>query len=183
MKLTDVNIKKAKPGEKTRKLFDGGGLYIQIEPSGGKLWRYKYRFDGKYKLLALGKYPDVSLADVRERHLEARKQLAQGGIDPARRRKRPKKRLERNGRQTLLKLSRSSGFKYGKPTKPKAITAKSLPGWKRTCFLTSAKDRLRKYPRRKCWPYASLSLIWSLRPGRPPLYFFAFGGVSVLSMR
>lgn len=82
MKLTDINIKKAKPGEKSRKLFDGGGLYIQIEPTGGKLWRYKYRFDGKEKTLYLGKYPDMSLQESRERHQEARKQLVQG-IDPA----------------------------------------------------------------------------------------------------
>ena len=46
MKLADLNIKKARPGDKTRKLFDGGGLFLQIEPGGGKLWRYKYRFDG-----------------------------------------------------------------------------------------------------------------------------------------
>ena len=82
MKLADLNIKKAKPGDKTRKLFDGGGLFLQIEPGGGKLWRYKYRFDGKYKLLALGKYPDVSLQEARKRHTEAREQLAQG-IDPS----------------------------------------------------------------------------------------------------
>jgi len=82
MKLTDVNIKKTKPSEKTRKLFDGGGLFLQIEPTGGKLWRYKYRFDGKEKLLAFGKYPDVSLQEVRKRHQEAREKLAQG-IDPA----------------------------------------------------------------------------------------------------
>ena len=81
MKLTDVNIKKAKPGDKTRKLTDGGGLFIQIEPTGGKLWRFQYWHDGKRKLLALGKYPDISLAEARERHQEARKQLAQG-IDP-----------------------------------------------------------------------------------------------------
>jgi hypothetical protein len=43
MKLTDINIKKTKPGNKTRKMSDGGGLYIQIEPAGGKLWRYQYR--------------------------------------------------------------------------------------------------------------------------------------------
>ena len=61
MKLTDVNIKKAKPGDKVRKLSDGGGLFLQIELAGGKLWRYKYRFEGKQKLLALGKYPDVPL--------------------------------------------------------------------------------------------------------------------------
>jgi len=82
MKLTDINIKKAKPGEKARKMFDGGGLYIQIEPTGGKLWRYRYRFEKKEKTLYLGRYPDVSLQEARERHQEARKQLARG-IDPA----------------------------------------------------------------------------------------------------
>ena len=82
MKLTDVNIKKAKPSDKTRKLFDGGGLYIQIESTGGKLWRYKYRFDGKEKRLTFGKYPDVSLQEARKRHSEAREQLAQG-LDPS----------------------------------------------------------------------------------------------------
>ena len=82
MKLTDINIKKAKPGDKVRKLSDGGGLFIQIEPTGGKLWRYKYRFEGKQKLLALGKYPDVPLQEARKRHQETRELLAQG-IDPA----------------------------------------------------------------------------------------------------
>jgi integrase len=82
MKLTDINIKKVNPGEKTRKLFDGGGLYIQVEPTGGKLWRYKYRFDGKEKKLTLGIYPDVSLQEARKRHREAREHVAQG-IDPS----------------------------------------------------------------------------------------------------
>ena len=82
MKQTDINIKKAKPGDKRRKLFDGGGLFLQIEPTGGKLWRYKYQFAGKEKLLAFGKYPDVSLQEVRKRHQEARKQLAKG-VDPS----------------------------------------------------------------------------------------------------
>ena len=81
MKLTDINIKKAKSGDKARKLYDGGGLYLQIETTGGKLWRYKYHFDGKEKLLAFGKYPDVSLQEARKRHSEAREQLAQG-VDP-----------------------------------------------------------------------------------------------------
>ena len=75
MKLTDVNIKKAKPHDKAYKIFDGGGLYIQIEPTGGKLWRYKFRFESSEKKLTLGKYPDVPLQEARER-------LAQG-IDPA----------------------------------------------------------------------------------------------------
>ena len=82
MKLTDINIQKAKPGNKTRKFFDGGGLFLQIEPTGGKLWRFKYRFEEKYKLLALGKYPDISLQEARKRHRDAREQLARG-IDPS----------------------------------------------------------------------------------------------------
>jgi len=82
LRLTDINIKRAKPNEKAYKLFDGGGLYLQIEPTGGKLWRFKYRFDGKEKKLPLGKYPDVPLQEARRRHQEAREQLAKG-IDPA----------------------------------------------------------------------------------------------------
>jgi len=82
MKLTDVNIRKAKPREKPYKLSDGGGLYVQVEPGGGKLWRFDFRFDGKRKTLALGKYPDVSLQEARKRHQEARTQLA-SSIDPS----------------------------------------------------------------------------------------------------
>ena len=81
MALTDINIKKAKPGKKAHKLTDGGGLYLQIAPTGVKLWRFDYRFEGKRKTLALGKYPDVSLQEARERHQEARKLLSQG-VDP-----------------------------------------------------------------------------------------------------
>ena len=82
MKLVDINIKKAKPRDKSYKLFDGHGLFIQIEPSGGKLWRFKYGYEGKEKLLALGRYPEVSLLEARKKHLEAREQLTQG-IDPS----------------------------------------------------------------------------------------------------
>ena len=84
-KLSDTGIKKAKPGDKARKLSDGGGMYLHIESvekGGGKLWRYQYRFDKKQKLLSLGKYPDVSLQEARRRHREAREQVAQG-VDPA----------------------------------------------------------------------------------------------------
>ena len=82
MKLTDITIKKAKPRETAFKLSDGGGLFIQVEPSGGKLWRYKYYFNGAEKKLALGKYPDISLQEARRLHQEAREQLARG-IDPS----------------------------------------------------------------------------------------------------
>ena len=81
MPLTDTAIRNAKPADKSRKLADGGGLYIEIAPSGGKWWRFKYRIDGKEKRLALGVYPDVGLKDAREKHADARKLLA-AGVDP-----------------------------------------------------------------------------------------------------
>lgn len=81
MPLSDVIVKKAKPAEKAYKLFDEKGLFIQVSPAGGKLWRLKYRIDGKEKLLALGAYPETTLTEARERREEARKLLADG-IDP-----------------------------------------------------------------------------------------------------
>ena len=79
--LSDMKIAKAKPQKKPMTLFDGGGLFLLITPTGGKLWRFKYRFDDKEKLLAFGTYPDISLTDARQRRDEARRQLAHG-IDP-----------------------------------------------------------------------------------------------------
>jgi len=86
MALTDTGIKKAKTMEKAYSLNDGGGLYLWITPAGGRLWRWAYRFDRKEKLMSLGKYPDVSLAQARERHSDARKLLA-SAIDPMAQRK------------------------------------------------------------------------------------------------
>ena len=74
--LTDMKVQKAKPQDKPVTLFDGGGLFLMVTPSGGKLWRFKYRYDGKQKLLALGAYPEVSLADARHKREDARKLLA-----------------------------------------------------------------------------------------------------------
>jgi len=86
MPLSDAAIRKAKPADKPLRLFDGGGLYLEITPAGGKLWRWKYRFSGKEKRLALGIYPDVSLSEARTRHTDARKLLS-SGIDPGEQRK------------------------------------------------------------------------------------------------
>jgi hypothetical protein len=82
MALKDIQIKTAKPKEKDYKLTDGGGLYLLLTSGGSKLWRFKYRFDGKEKLLAFGVYPDISLAEARERRQEARNLVAKG-IDPS----------------------------------------------------------------------------------------------------
>lgn len=76
MPLSDTAIRSAKPSDKPVRMFDGGGLYLEISPSGGKLWRMKYRFGGKEKRLSFGTYPEVSLREARERREEARKLLA-----------------------------------------------------------------------------------------------------------
>ena len=81
MPLSDTSIRNAKPESKAVRMFDGGGLYLEVSPAGGKLWRLKYRFDGKEKRLALGVYPDVSLKDARDRREAARKLLS-AGVDP-----------------------------------------------------------------------------------------------------
>lgn len=82
MKLTDTKLKSLKPTGKIQKFSDGGGLYIHVSPVGGKLWRFFYRFNGKQKTLALGKYPEVSLAEARKKREEARVLVAQG-VDPS----------------------------------------------------------------------------------------------------
>lgn len=84
--LTDITIRNTKPGAKPIKLSDGGGLYLLVQPSGGKWWHLDYRFNDKRKTLSLGVYPDVNLKDARDRRDQARKLLA-NGIDPAENRK------------------------------------------------------------------------------------------------
>lgn len=84
MALTDTQIRNAKPGEKDQTINDGQGLYLLIKPHGGKWWRFRYRYAGKPKLLSLGTYPEVSLADARARREDARKLLAQiPPVDPS----------------------------------------------------------------------------------------------------
>jgi integrase len=103
MPLTDLAVRKAKPGVNPKgeptsrpyKMSDAGGLYLEVSISGGKWWRLKYRFDGKEKRLALGTFPDTSLAAARTRRDEARKLLG-AGVDPSAHKKAAKaSRLER----------------------------------------------------------------------------------------
>ena len=63
--LTDIAIKTAKPQDRPLKIFDGGGLFVMINPNGSKLWRLKYRHQGKERLASFGAYPIVSLKDAR----------------------------------------------------------------------------------------------------------------------
>jgi integrase len=86
MSLTDAKARNAKPRNNQFKLFDTDGLFLLVSPAGGKWWRFKYRLEGKEKLISLGTYPEVSLAQARARRDEARKQVADG-IDPSQARK------------------------------------------------------------------------------------------------
>lgn len=80
MALTDIKVKTAKPKEKPYKLSDGGGMYLLINTNGSKYWRMKYRFAGKEKMLSIGVYPDVTLADARENAVKLGKSSLQDAI-------------------------------------------------------------------------------------------------------
>ena len=82
MALTDTAIRAAKARPKQYKMADGGGLFVLVRPSGGKLWQLKYRHMGKEQLLSLGQYPDVGLKEARDGRDKARKLVA-SGLNPA----------------------------------------------------------------------------------------------------
>lgn len=106
MALTDTACKNAKPAEKPIKLFDALGLYLLVQPTGGKLWRLKYRFAGKEKLLALGRYPEVSLKDARRRRDDARELLADGS-DPGQQKKAEKLQQRAAAENTFEAVARA----------------------------------------------------------------------------
>ncbi|MCK5232634.1 MAG: tyrosine-type recombinase/integrase [Desulfobulbaceae bacterium] len=80
--LTDTKVRTVRPTNRPQKIYDGGGLFLLITPSGGKLWKFKYRFEGKEKKLSFEAYPDSSLAKARQRREQARSLLA-NGVDPS----------------------------------------------------------------------------------------------------
>ncbi|WP_437891314.1 tyrosine-type recombinase/integrase [Phytobacter sp. V91] len=104
MKLNARQVETAKPKEKPYKMADGGGLYLLVKTNGSRYWRLKYRIDGKEKLLALGVYPDVSLADARAKRDEARKGIA-GGIDPLEVKKEQKVEREAQVKNTFQEIA------------------------------------------------------------------------------
>ncbi|MBG5883699.1 integrase arm-type DNA-binding domain-containing protein [Providencia alcalifaciens] len=94
MALSDTKVRSAKSEDKAYKLTDGNGLFLLVHPNGSKYWRFRYRFGGKEKMLAFGVYPDVSLANAREKRDEARKFVA-SGIDPSEKRKEVKEEQQK----------------------------------------------------------------------------------------
>lgn len=105
MKLSDKTCRAAKPKEKPYKLADGGGLYLYVRTDGARYWRLKYYFLSKEKLLALGVYPIVTLADAREKRDQAKKLLA-AGKDPSEEKKQQRKQAVRKSRNTFEVVAR-----------------------------------------------------------------------------
>ncbi len=99
-KLSALEVKNAKPGEKPFKLSDGGGMYLLINPNGSKYWRLKYRHSGKEKSMALGVYPDVGLSGARAARDEARALIAHGA-DPMQLRREQKRRRREEASNTF----------------------------------------------------------------------------------
>ena len=89
MALKELQIRNIRPTDKVTQCTDERGLYLEVHPNGSKLWRYKYRYMGKQKRLALGRYPDVGLAEARKRRDDARR-LLETGTDPLAERKHEK---------------------------------------------------------------------------------------------
>lgn len=106
MALTNTAIQNAKPAEKPYKLYDTDGLFMQITPAGGKWWRFKYRFEGKEKLLSLGTYPDVSLKQARDKRDDARKLIANDQIDPSEKRQKIKAEKKLNSANSFELVAR-----------------------------------------------------------------------------
>ena len=104
MALTDIAIRNAKARLKPYKMADALGLFVLVQPSGGKLWRLKYRVDGREKKLGFGTYPEVSLADARKRRDEAREQIA-ANKDPSREKQRAKVRQRAEAMNTFAIIS------------------------------------------------------------------------------
>ncbi len=125
--LTDARVRQAKSRLKPYKVSDAGGLFLWVTPAGGRIWRWAYRFDGKAKLMTLGKYPDISLGLARSRHTEARRLLATGA-DPMAKRKAAK---------TAERFAHETSFS--------SVTARWLAHWeegKSARHVDSTKRRL-----------------------------------------
>src|SRR3979490_3121780 len=120
--LTDSAIKVAKPKDKPYKLTDGQGLYLEVMPTGSKLWRLKYRHSGKEKRLALGAYPAVPLQGARKKRDEARELLSEG-TDPGEQKKADKQAQKVEG-LTFETLARE-WYDYNSPRWAEATAYKA----------------------------------------------------------
>jgi len=104
MQLNDRTIRNAKPADKAVKLTDGGGLYLEVSPKGGKLWRYRFRLAGKENVFAIGAYPHVGLAEARKMRDEAR-DLVKQGVNPNHHRQQAKQAVMDEAANTFIPVA------------------------------------------------------------------------------
>jgi integrase len=123
MPLTDVQARNAKPKETQYKITDSLGMYLLVTPAGGKRWVLKYRFGGKEKSLALGMYPDVTIAEARKRRDEAREELA-AGIDPSEVKKADKRAAKVAALNTFRAVALEWLDAWGQTVTPASLTKK-----------------------------------------------------------
>jgi integrase len=130
MPLTDARIRAARATERPYRLADAGGLYMQVTPAGGRLWRLKYRWAGREKLLALGQYPAVTLVAARAGRDEAKRLIA-AGVDPGAERRAEKVRRRQVAAHTFRGVA-------------EAWLATRAPGW-RDSHAEKVRGRLANY--------------------------------------
>ncbi|EAY4976095.1 tyrosine-type recombinase/integrase [Salmonella enterica] len=145
MKLTARQVSTAKPTDKPYKLSDGGGLYLLVNPNGSRYWRMKYRYAGKEKLLSIGVYPDVTLAEARDKRTQAKRILA-AGDDPSevKQAEREAKNLAVNNSFELLALEWHEHKK---------------PNWS-----SGYADDIMEYLRKDIFPYIGKKAITDIKP-------------------
>ena len=136
--LSDPKVRNAKPEAKPKKLTDGGGLYLLVQPNGAKLWRYKFRLGGKEQLHALGAYPEVSLADARRNH-EAARALVAAGESPVKARQTERERATRDELVAKAGSFEAVMASWRKLTDPKLAPASiKQRGYETTRYLAPA---------------------------------------------
>jgi integrase len=155
MTLTDIKCRTAKPKPKPYKLGDSLGLFLLVQPSGGKLWRFKYRVNGKEKKLAIGSYPEISLSDARDIRDAARKVVATGG-DPALEKQRAKLQARDDAGNTFRRVAEEYFDKRKREgTKPWARATIAKNEW----LLEQLSPTIGKLPVRGITPSGVLSAV------------------------
>ena len=124
MTLSDLQIRNLKPKPKTYKVSDFGGLYIAVNPNGSKLWRFKYRLEGREKLLSIGAYPAISLMHARQVRDAAKAELALGG-DPSQTKQEEKRIKRENHDHTFEKVGAAFLDKQRKEGRSPATLSKT----------------------------------------------------------
>ena len=132
MAITDIKVRTSKAKDKPYKITDGDGLFLLVTPSGGKWWRFKYRFDGKEKLISFGTYPEVSLSSARDKRTEARRQNA-AGIDPGEARKAQKASRSESAANSFEVIAREWHNRFS-PTWTKMYAERVLDRLQRDAF-------------------------------------------------